>query len=160
MKGKALLVGALLAGAVAASSDATASGPALSITSTPTIQKLATRIVDRNHQPALLFGTARFSVTVANTGDVDLEAVSVVDPASPSCNRTIGALAAGATVTYACHAPNVGRNFTNRLTASAKTQDGSRTLATTRAAVKVRKPHTKRRNADIKILGGTLAFTG
>jgi hypothetical protein len=165
VKGKALLAGALLVGAVAASSDATASGPALSITSTPTIQKLDTRIVDRNHRPALQFGTATFTVSVANTGDVDLAAVSVVDPASPSCNRTIGALAVGASVSYACHAPNVGRNFTNRMTASANTQDGIRTLATSTAAVKVRKPHLKHRGkANIPAIGvygsGSLAFTG
>ena len=150
MRGKALLVGSLLVGAaVAASSDATASAPALSITSTPKIQSVQTKVVDRldpknrTRAPALLFGTATFTVTVANPGDVELDAVSVVDSASPSCNRTIGALAAGASTSYVCHAPNVGRNFTNRMTASGSTQDGSRTLATAAAAVKVRKPHRK-----------------
>ena len=151
MRGKALLVGSLLVGAaVAASSDATASAPALSISTTPTIQRVETKVVNRldaktqTREPALLFGTATFTVTVANRGDVELDTVSVVDPASPSCDRTIGVLAAGASVSYVCHAPNVGRNFTNQMTASGSTQDGSRTLATATAAVKVRKPHRRR----------------
>lgn len=156
MKGRALLVGAVLVGAaVAASSDATASAPALSITSTPTIQKLETKIVNRNHHFTLRFGTATFTVVVANPGDLDLDAVSVVDPASPSCNRTIGTLAAGASVSYVCRAPNIGRNFTNRLTVSGNTQDGIRTLATTTAAVTVQRPIRKHSHIHI-----ALAFTG
>jgi hypothetical protein len=153
VRGKALLVGSLLVGAaVAASSDATASAPALSITSTPTIQRVETKVVNRldattrTSEPALLFGTATFTVAVANPGASELDAVSVVDPASPSCDRTIGVLAAGASVSYVCHAPNVGRSFTNRMTVSGSTQDGSRTLATATAAVKVRKPHRRRSN--------------
>jgi hypothetical protein len=154
VRGKALLVGSLLVGAaVAASSDATASAPVLSIASTPTLQTVATKVVDRldtrteKRVPALLLGTATFTVTVANLGASELDAVSVVDPASPSCDRTIGALAAGASVSYVCHAPNVGRNFTNQMTVSGSTQDGSRTLATATAAVKVQRPH--RRHAHI-----------
>lgn len=164
VKGKALLLGSVLVGAaVATSSDATASAPALSITSTPTIQRLETKVVNSNHEPVLLFGTATFTVVVANEGDVNLAGVSVVDPASPSCNRTIGALEVGATVSYVCHASKIGRNFTNRMTASASAQDGSRTLATATAAVKVRKPHLKRRgksNIPAIAVGGGLAFTG
>ncbi len=150
VRGKALLVGSLLVGAaVAASSDATASEPALSITSTPTIQRVDTTVVDRldaktqTREPVLRFGTATFTVTVANPGDVELDAVSVVDHASPGCNRTIGALAADASISYVCHAPDVGRNFTNRMTASGSTQDGSQTLATATAAVAVQKPHRR-----------------
>ena len=162
VRGKALLVGSLLVGAaVAASSDATASAPILSITSTPTIQKVATTVVERfdaktqKRIPTLQFGTATFTVTVANPGDVELDAVSVVDPAASSCDHTIGTLAADASVSYVCHAPNVGRNFTNRMTVAGSTQDGSRTLATATAAVKVQKP--RRKHVHIVF---TPAFTG
>jgi hypothetical protein len=175
VKGKALLLGALLVGAaIGASSDATASAPALSLTTTPTIQRLETTVVDtldpkaQKREPALRFGTAIFNVVVANTGDVELDSVSVVDPASPTCNRTIGVLATGATVSYVCHASNVGRNFTNRMTARGSTQDGIRTLAAATAAVKVRKPHVKGRGkSSIPTIpttpptaSGGLAFTG
>jgi hypothetical protein len=151
VRGKALLFGSLLVGAaVVASSDATASAPALSIVSTPTSQTVATKVISRldtrteKREPALLFGTATFTVTLANLGASELGAVSVADPASPSCDRTIGALAAGASVSYVCHAPNVGRDFINVLTASGSTQDGNLTAATTTAYVTVRKPHRRR----------------
>jgi uncharacterized repeat protein (TIGR01451 family) len=159
VRGKALLVGSLLVGAaVAASSDATASAPAISITTTPTVQNVATRVVERfdaktgKREASLLFGTATFTVTVANPGDVELDGVSVLDQAAPGCNRTLGALAAGASVSYSCQAPNVGRNLTNRMTVSGSTQDGSRTLATATAAVKVRKPHQHRGRSKIHFL--------
>ena len=88
---------------------------------------------------------------------MELDAVSVVDPTSPSCNHSIGALAAGASISYVCQAPNVGRNFTNRMTVSGNTQDGSRALATATAAVKVRKPHQHRGKSKIHF---SLPFTG
>jgi hypothetical protein len=162
VRGRALIVGALLVGAaVAASSDATASAPALSITSTPTIQQVETKVVDRldarthTRVPALLFGTATFTVTAANPGGLELDGVSVVDPASPSCDRTIGVLAAGASLSYVCRAPNVGRDFTNQMTISGSTQDGSRTLATTTVDVKVRKPHRRQSHIHFEV-----TFTG
>jgi uncharacterized repeat protein (TIGR01451 family) len=43
--------------------------------------------------------TARFRVTVANTGNVRLLNVKVADPSSPGCNRSLGTLAAGASKT-------------------------------------------------------------
>jgi hypothetical protein len=105
--------------------------------------------------PALRLGSATFAVVVTNPGDVALEAVGVLDPASPSCSRTIGALAAGGSVSYICHAPKVGRDFINRMTAVGRAPDGSRTLATTTATVKV-KP-AKRRRSHIHPIA---AFTG
>jgi hypothetical protein len=104
--------------------------------------------------PALRLGSATFAVVVTNPGDVALEAVAVLDPASPSCSRTIGALAAGGSVSYICHAPKVGRDFINRMTVSGRAPDGSRTLATATATVKVKPP--KRRHSHIF----SVAFTG
>ena len=58
-------------------------------------------------------GTATFTITVTNTGDVALTDVAVVDALSPNCNRTIGTIAAGASVTYTCTRPNVTSSFNN-----------------------------------------------
>jgi uncharacterized repeat protein (TIGR01451 family) len=58
-------------------------------------------------------GTATFTITVTNTGDVALTDVTVTDALSPNCNRTIGTIAAGASVTYTCTRPNVTASFNN-----------------------------------------------
>src|SRR5256886_7947485 len=63
-------------------------------------------------------GTATFTITVTNTGDVALTNVTVSDPLSPNCNRTIGTLAPGASTSYACTRANVTANFTNVAVAS------------------------------------------
>jgi len=63
-------------------------------------------------------GTATFTITVTNTGDVALTNVTVSDPLSPNCNRTIGTLAPGASSSYTCTRANVTANFTNVAVAS------------------------------------------
>ena len=63
-------------------------------------------------------GTANFTITVTNTGDVALTNVTVSDPLSPNCNRTIGTLAPGASTSYTCTRANVTANFTNVAVAS------------------------------------------
>ena len=63
-------------------------------------------------------GTANFTITVTNTGDVALTNVTVSDPLSPNCNRTIGTLAPGASTSYTCTRANVTSNFTNVAVAS------------------------------------------
>jgi uncharacterized repeat protein (TIGR01451 family) len=63
-------------------------------------------------------GTATFTITVTNTGDVALTNVAVSDPLSPNCNRTIGTLAPGASTSYTCTRANVTSNFTNVAVAS------------------------------------------
>ncbi len=63
-------------------------------------------------------GTATFTITVTNTGDVALTNVRVSDPLSPNCNRTIGTLAPGASSSYTCTRANVTANFTNVAVAS------------------------------------------
>jgi len=159
MEGRALAVGSLIvAAAIGGSSDATASRPAITITTTPTVQKLESQIVGRvdatTHKaiPELVLGTATFEVVVANTGDVELADVTVDDPVAPTCNHRIGTLAPGDSVSYVCHRRNVGRDFVNRLRASGLVPDGLRTLAgamratgETTAAVAVKAPHRKSR---------------
>ena len=59
-------------------------------------------------------GTASFTITVTNTGNVPLTSVTVTDPAAPNCNKAIGALAAGATYpAYSCTLANVTAGLTN-----------------------------------------------
>jgi uncharacterized repeat protein (TIGR01451 family) len=61
---------------------------------------------------------ATFKITVTNNGDTALTNVVVSDPLSPNCDRTIGDLAAGASVSYSCTRPNVRSDFTNVATAT------------------------------------------
>ena len=58
-------------------------------------------------------GTANFKITVTNTGDVELTNVTVTDARSPNCNRSIGTLAPGASVSYTCKRANVQASFDN-----------------------------------------------
>ena len=56
-----------------------------------------------------------FEIVVTNTGDEDLENVTVTDVLVPDCDRNIGSMAAGASVSYTCTAPNVTSGFTNEV---------------------------------------------
>jgi hypothetical protein len=157
MQGRALAAGSLLlAAAVAGSSDATASKPALIVVAGPRVQTLETKVVARldakTHRrvPELRFGTARFTVTVKNPGADELAGVTVVAPQSPSCNRRIGTLPAGASLTYACRVANVARDFTTRLTATAfpvrspaGAAETARASASTSARVALKPPRTR-----------------
>jgi hypothetical protein len=138
----------------------------LAILSSPKSQTLETRIVakvdakTRARTPRLVLGSAKFTITVTNTNRVELTGATVTDPLSPRCSRNVGTLAPGASVAYACSAPNVGRNYTNTVTVSGQRPGGARALAGARATatatalVKVKKPKTKVVHAF------TLPFTG
>ena len=78
-----------------------ATHPAISIVKNPKSQTVTTG------------GTATFTITVTNTGDVALTNVAVTDPLSPNCNRTIGTLNPGQSVSYTCTRPNVQASFNN-----------------------------------------------
>ena len=56
---------------------------------------------------------ATFTITVTNTGNVDLTGVVVTDALSSDCDKSIGALAVAAQSTYTCLSPIVTGNLTN-----------------------------------------------
>ena len=95
-------------------------------------------------QTVAVGGTATFSITVTNTGNVTLTDVHVVDPLSPNCNRTkadipaLASMAPGAAVTYSCTRPNVRANFDNVATAIGTPPSGPDVTATDTAPVKTR----------------------
>ena len=57
--------------------------------------------------------TARFTIIVTNTGELDLKEVFVSDPEAPGCDKVIGDLPVGKHVEYACELADVGRDFVN-----------------------------------------------
>lgn len=79
---------------------------------------------------------ASFSITVTNTGDVDLTNVAVSDPLAPACDNAIGTLAVGADTTYTCDSPAVTGDFTN--TATVTSDEGATDSDT--SAVNVQAP--------------------
>lgn len=81
--------------------------PAITISKTPELQKLAAG------------DDANFEITVQNTGNVGLGAVTITDPLTPDCEREFGELKAGATLTYTCTAYGVEQDFENVATVSA-----------------------------------------
>jgi hypothetical protein len=157
-------------------SDATASrplvapsGPAIAIVSSPKVQALETKIVAKldakkqTRKPELVLGTAKFRITLRNAGAAKLVGVTVTDPLSPDCNRKIGRLAAGAEIEYFCSAANVGRDYTNTVTASGRWAEDARVLAqahaTSAVEVKQKRPKKKKKKKK-KAHVPPIAFTG
>jgi uncharacterized repeat protein (TIGR01451 family) len=75
-------------------------------------------VKDPKSQTVTVGNKATFKITVTNTGDVALTNVTVSDPLSPNCNRTIGTLAPGASTSYTCTKANVRSSFNNVAVAS------------------------------------------
>jgi uncharacterized repeat protein (TIGR01451 family) len=156
---------ALGSGATAAGSPVAASRPAIEIVSSPRVQTVQTRIVIRadaktgTRTRTLMFGTARFTITVTNPSRVGLSGVTVTDPLSPGCNRRIGKLAPGTSITYSCSEANVRRSYTNVVTASGRSQ-GVRNLTSARARVTATAASTVSVKAKVTAQGGVPSFTG
>src|SRR5207249_1347308 len=100
----------------------------IAITKTP-----ATQAVDSG-------GTATFTITVTNTGPVDLTAVTVTDPLSLNCAKTIGNLAVGASSTYTCTQASVTAAFTNVATVTGHPPFGPDLTASASANVTINPP--------------------
>jgi uncharacterized repeat protein (TIGR01451 family) len=85
-------------------------------------------------------GTAVFTITVTNSGDVKLLMVNVSDPTSPQCNKKIGELDPGDTKTYTCMRPNVTKSFTNVATGRGTAPNGKKVSDTDQAPVSATAP--------------------
>ncbi len=124
--------------------------PSISIiktTSTPSIEK---------------GGSAKFKITVKNTGDVDLQGTVVSDPLTPACDKAIGELKAGASLTYDCLASNVVESFTNLATVTATPPSGPAVTAKDTEEVKVLTPGVTISKTPVTqsvLPGGTATFT-
>ncbi len=70
-----------------------------------------------NDQEVIVGGSATFSITVINDGDIPLTNVVVSDPLCSACGVTIGTLDAGASYTYECSCIAT-EDFTNVATVS------------------------------------------
>ncbi|HYX75724.1 MAG TPA: hypothetical protein VE757_00985, partial [Gaiellaceae bacterium] len=84
-------------------------------------------------------GTATFTITVTNTGDVALTNVTVNDPKSPNCSKNVGTLAPGQSTSYTCTKANVTASFDNVAVATGTAGDKTVTAQDT-APVTAKKP--------------------
>ncbi len=99
--------------------------PAIAIAKTPRTQTLG------------IGGTARFTITVSNSGDVTLSNVTVADTLSPGCNHGLGALGVGQSKSYRCARTNVTAAFRNVAVATGEPPTSAAVKATGHANVKV-----------------------
>ncbi len=81
-----------------------------------------------------------FTITVTNTGDVDLFNIVVGDPLLPQCDRGIDALRIGETWTYDCTTEFVLEPFTNVAIVTAEDDEGNRVTDEDDAIVRIREP--------------------
>jgi uncharacterized repeat protein (TIGR01451 family) len=82
-------------------------------------------------------GIADFTITVTNTGDVDLANVSVSDPLVPACDNAIGTLVVSGTISYGCQDTNVTGSYTNVVTVTGAYTVGQITVTDTASALVV-----------------------
>jgi uncharacterized repeat protein (TIGR01451 family) len=98
-------------------------GPSIAIDKSPATQDI------------VVGGNANFTITVTNTGDVDLNNVNVADPLVPDCDNAIGALAISATVSYGCVDMGVPASYTNVATVTSQLVTGGPGPSATASAV-------------------------
>ena len=91
-------------------------------------------------QTIVVGSDATFTITVTNTGDVDLINVVVTDPLVPACDTTVPSLAIGESFSYDCTAENVFEDFTNVATVTAEDAEGNPVEDTDDAILRIREP--------------------
>jgi uncharacterized repeat protein (TIGR01451 family) len=64
-------------------------------------------------QDVVMGGNANFTITVTNSGTVDLNNVTVSDALVPDCDNAIGAMTTGTSVSYSCTDVGVVASYTN-----------------------------------------------
>ena len=120
-------------------------------------------IAKRPQTQTVEYGTAAtFTVTVTNTGEVDLAPVVVDDPRALACNRTLESLPVGASTSYRCTAPDVTQAFTNVIAVAATAPSGETVFDEDRAQVLVAVPALEvRKSPDLLAVerGGLVTFT-
>ena len=97
----------------AGSTTVTAQDTAVVTAVAPATHPAITIVKNPKSQTVTSGGTATFTITVTNTGDVALTNVTVSDALSPNCNRTIGTLNPGQSTSYTCTRANVTASFNN-----------------------------------------------
>jgi uncharacterized repeat protein (TIGR01451 family) len=102
--------------------------PSIAISKTPATQDVVSG------------GNADFTITVTNTGDVDLDSVTVSDPLVPACDSVIGTLAVGAANSYDCTDAGVAASYTNVVTVTSIVDSVPGPTASASAAVNVVPP--------------------
>ncbi len=117
--------------------------PRIGIVKSPKSQTLTTKLDQTKTstgatQTTVSYGTASFTIKVTNSGNVALHAVTVSDPASPGCNKSLGSLAVGASRSYQCSRSAVASSFTNVATANGTSPKGKHVTATDHAKVTVK----------------------
>ncbi|MFN8453778.1 MAG: hypothetical protein U0401_03755 [Anaerolineae bacterium] len=124
--------------------------PAIAITKTPDLQLIQSG------------DSVTFTITVSNTGDVDLTGVEVGDPLASNCDRTIGNLAIGAITSYTCSLANVTTDFTNTAIVTGTPPVGSVVTSTDDAIVEIIHPAIEiAKTPDTQTVqsGGPVTFT-
>jgi uncharacterized repeat protein (TIGR01451 family) len=120
--------------------------PKLAIVKSPKSQTLTTTLKTvksgGGSKTTVTYGTAHFTIKVTNIGDVTLHSISVTDPASPGCNKTIGTLVSHASKTYSCSRSTVTAGFENVATAHGTSPKGVKVEAADHAGVTVRVKRT------------------
>jgi uncharacterized repeat protein (TIGR01451 family) len=111
--------------------------PRIGIVKSPKLQSLTTKIVTTTGSKVITYGNAQFTIDVTNKGNTVLDSVTVSDPLSPDCDRSIGTLAVGGSSSYTCTSESVKRNFTNVATATGVSPNGTKVSAHDHATVKV-----------------------
>jgi len=82
-------------------------------------------------------GTATFTLTMTNTGNIKLNSINISSPTTPDCNNTLPSLAPQAVYTFpVCTRTNVTQSYLNTVTANANALSDSLT-ATDEAFVDV-----------------------
>ena len=127
------------------SSYAAVTGACEPLTVTPVPLPAITIVKNPAKQTVAFGGTAKFKITVTNTGNTVLTTVVVRDPAATNCKRTSAQLPAlasmnpGASVTYSCAKTGVRAAFTNTATATGTAPSGAIVSGTDTATIRVQR---------------------
>jgi len=130
--------------------DVVVESPSIDVQKTPDSQSVA------------VGGTATFTITVTNTGNVTLTNVTVTDALAPGCSSVIGTMLPAAVVSYNCTLTNVQAGFTNTAAVTGTPPNGPPVTDTDTAVVSVQAPSIDvQKTPDSQTIGagGTATFT-